>query len=88
MIARLQSVLPARAEPPATTDAHLSLPRAVWIWTAPPPEGRRVQIWVDAEDRPLPTTDDLEFAVLPLEVKTTPTLDDVALAALLVQCRP
>lgn len=84
------------------------LPHAVWVWTAPPPDGRQVQIWVDAADQPLgydvdvsdltppgaPATgtgpDAAEIAFAPLELPRliTPTLDEVTLAALLVQCRP
>lgn len=96
------------------------LPYVEWIWTAPPPEGKRVQIWVDAAGHPLevdidvsdltplssvpeataasppPTVTpgalppELEFDFRPIPVVvsrvTTPTLDETALAALLVQC--
>jgi hypothetical protein len=91
-----------------TTDWTGLLPRAVWVWTTPPPDGRRVQIWVDTAGQPLgydvdvsdltppgaqaagttPDAADLRFAAVAMPRVTTPRLDEVTLAALLVQCRP
>lgn len=46
----------------------MTLPRAIWSWTSPPPRGRRVQIWCDAAGHPLEVDVDVSDLTPPAQV--------------------